>query len=70
VIPDTFTYNCVFGRPTLTTLDVVASMVRLKMKYHSEEGEIMTIHADLSGVQRLHEAPGGVNTPQGEMEPP
>jgi len=45
-------------------------MVRLKMKYHSEEGEIMTIHADLSGVQRLHEAPGGVNTPQGEMEPP
>jgi len=46
----------VFGRPTLAALDVVASTIHLKVKYHSEEGEIVTIKTDLSGVRRLYEA--------------
>ena len=50
------TYNCVFGRPTLATLDAVASTVHLKLKYHNEQGTIVTIHTDLSGVWRLYEA--------------
>lgn len=47
VIPDASAYNCVFEHPTLAALDAVASTVHLKMKYHAEEGRIVTIHANL-----------------------
>jgi len=57
VIPGASTYNCVFGRPTLVALYGVASTVHLKMKCHNEEGEVVTIHADLNEVRRLYEIP-------------
>jgi len=57
VILDASTYNCVFGRPTLAALDLVASTVHLKMNYHSIEGEVVTVHTDLNGVRKLYEIP-------------
>jgi hypothetical protein len=51
-----FIYNCIFGRPTLTELETVTYIVHLKVKYHNQEGKIVTIHANLSGVRRLYEA--------------
>jgi len=43
------------GTP-LTTLDPVAFIVHLKMKYHDGNGKIVTIHANLSGTRKLYEA--------------
>lgn len=56
VILDAFVYNCIFGRPTLATLDAMASTVHLKMKYHDKNGKVITIHADLGGTIRLYKA--------------
>jgi hypothetical protein len=56
VVPGMFIYDCIFGRPTLAELDTIAYTVHLKVKYHNEEGKIVTIHANLSGVRWLYEA--------------
>jgi len=55
VIPGASTYNCVFGFPTLASLDAMAYTVHLQMKYHNDEGKIVIIHVDLGGIQRLYE---------------
>lgn len=39
-----------------TTLDVVASFVHLKHKYHNLQGEPVTINADLEGVRRIYQS--------------
>lgn len=38
----------------MTTLDVVASLVHLKLKYHNVLDEPVTINVDLFGVKRIH----------------
>jgi hypothetical protein len=54
VVPGAPIYNCIFGRPTLVLLDVVASIID---KYNDENEEIVTIHADLNGANRSYDAP-------------
>lgn len=50
-IPVISTYNYILGRPTLAALDPVTLTVHLKMKYHSNNGDVATIHAELILLQ-------------------
>lgn len=43
-------YNCILGRPTIASLYVVTSTVHLKMRYHNNKGEVITIHGELGGA--------------------
>jgi len=45
-------YNCILGRPTLAALDAITSTVHMKMKYHGDNEEVVTIHADLSSANK------------------
>jgi hypothetical protein len=45
-------YNCILGRPTLTSLGGVSSTVQFKMKYRRHNNQVMTINADNKGTQR------------------
>lgn len=50
VVPVMSVYNSILGRPTLAALDVVALTVHLKMKYNGDNGEVVTIHTNLSSA--------------------
>jgi hypothetical protein len=50
IIPCKSVYNCILGRPTLTALGAVFSIVHLKMKYHNAKNEVLTIEADMTGA--------------------
>ncbi|MCH81098.1 hypothetical protein A2U01_0001877 [Trifolium medium] len=54
VIPCDSVYNCILGRLTLATLGAVPSTVHLKMKYHNDEDEVVTIEADMVGAKKCH----------------
>jgi len=56
VVLITSVYNYVLGRTTLVELDVVTSTVHLKIKYHGENGEVVTIHADLGNANKCYKA--------------
>lgn len=46
-----------FGKTLLiATLDVVASLMHLKLKYHNLTGEPITINSNLKGETRIYEA--------------
>lgn len=45
-------YNCILGSPFTVMLDVVTSMVHLKLKYHNLQKELITINVDLEGEKR------------------
>jgi len=49
-------YNYILGHPTLVALDAVTSTVHLKMKYHGENGEVITTRADLDSTNRCYKA--------------
>ena len=49
--------------PPLAALDLVTSMVHLKMKYHKKNGDVATIFADLKGAARCHKAWGSLPAP-------
>jgi hypothetical protein len=56
VVPVTSVYNCILACPTLAALDAVTSTIHLKMKYHGDNGEVFTIHADLDSANRCYKA--------------
>lgn len=39
--------RCNLGRPSFLALDIVASTIHLKMKYHNDLNELVTIQYDL-----------------------
>ncbi|MCI55197.1 hypothetical protein A2U01_0076447, partial [Trifolium medium] len=45
----------ILGRPTLAALGAVPSMIHLKMKYHNDEDEVVTIEANMVGAKRCHQ---------------
>lgn len=47
VVPCMSVYNCILGRPIASTLDIVASLVHLKLEYHNLQGESTAISADV-----------------------
>jgi hypothetical protein len=49
-------YNCILRHPTLVVIDAVPSTVHLKMKYHGENEEVVTIHVDLDNANRCYKA--------------
>ncbi|MCI09265.1 hypothetical protein A2U01_0030349, partial [Trifolium medium] len=48
-------YNCILGRPTLAALGAVPSTVHMKMKYHNDKGEVVTIEADMVRAKKCHQ---------------
>lgn len=44
------------GIPFATTLDVVASLIHLKLEFHILQGDMVTINVDLEGVNRIYQA--------------
>lgn len=54
VIPCKSAYTCILGTPFSVTLDVVAYIVHLKMKYHNTHDKIVTICDILSIGKRKH----------------
>lgn len=51
VIQGENTYNGIFRLPFLATLDAVASLVHLKLKYHDESRRAVVIETDLLGAR-------------------
>lgn len=49
-------YSCILGRAFLTMLDIVASLVHLKLNYYNMQGESGTIDIDLEGEKRIYQA--------------
>lgn len=49
-------YNCILGWPFTAMLDVVASLIHLKLKYHNIQGESTTINAYLERAKWIYRA--------------
>lgn len=56
VVPFKSVYNYVMGIPFATTLDVIASQVHLKLKFHNLHGEKIIVNVDLEGEKRIYQA--------------
>lgn len=54
-VPYKSAYNYI-GRPFITTLDFVVSLVNLNLKYHNLRGESITTNVDLEGTVRISQA--------------
>lgn len=48
-------YNCIFDKPFTLTLDVVALLVHLKLKFHNLHDEPLTINADLGWAKSIYQ---------------
>lgn len=48
--------HCILDRSFLATLDTVASLVILNLKYHDDSDRSVIIKVNLLGVRRIHEA--------------
>lgn len=48
-------YNYILGRPFAVALDVVASLVHLKLFFHNLHGEPITINLNLKGAKRIYQ---------------
>lgn len=47
VVPCNNVYNFILGRPFASALDVVASLVDLKLKFHNLHGKPVTVNIDI-----------------------
>lgn len=56
MLPSISVYGCILLRLFIATLDIVASMVYLKIKYHKLQGNPLIINVDLDGVKRIYQA--------------
>lgn len=54
VVPYRNIYNCLKRRSFLTSLDVMASTIRIKMKYHNDSYGVVVILIDLHGAHMIH----------------
>lgn len=62
VFPLRSEFNCILEHPTLASLDVVASTVHLKLKYHGSKGDAVTILADVRNARKCLSARGKIPT--------
>lgn len=46
----------ILGRPFTTTLDVVASLIHIKLKFHSLYNELAIVNTDLKGGKKIYQA--------------
>ncbi|MCI96854.1 hypothetical protein A2U01_0118154, partial [Trifolium medium] len=51
---------------TLAALGAVTSTMHLKMKYHNDEDEVVTIEADMVGAKKCHQNIQKATTPPQE----
>lgn len=56
VDPYKIVYNWTLGIPFSPNIDIVSSIVHLKMKYHNIHNKSMIIYADLDGSLHLRRA--------------
>lgn len=49
-------YNCILDRPFAAALDIVASPVHLKLKFHNLHGEPVIINVNLEGEKLIYHA--------------
>lgn len=56
IVPYKSIYSCILGKPFDAMLDVVASLVHPKLKYHNLQGDSITINFDLKGEKRIYQA--------------
>lgn len=56
VVLDKSVYNYILGRPFVATLDVVTSLLHLKLKFHNLHNEPITVDEDLIGAKRIYNA--------------
>lgn len=47
-IPYKGIYKCIVGRPFMASLDVVGTLIHLKLKFHNIHSEIVTVNVDLT----------------------
>lgn len=45
-------YKLIVGRPFTTSLDPMASLVHLKLKFHNLHGELVIVNANLEGAKK------------------
>lgn len=54
-VPCKNVYNCIIVCPFLTSLDIVASHVHMKLKCHNNSNRVVVIKIDLHGACQIHE---------------
>lgn len=55
MVPLESVYCCIQGSPFFTMLDIVTSTAYLKIKYHNNHNESVTIQVDLFDAHSIHE---------------
>lgn len=45
--------QCVLGRPFAATLDAIASLIHIKLKYHNEHNKPITINLEYLGKKKI-----------------
>ena len=56
VVPVTSVDNCILGHPTLVAVEDVTSTMNLMIKYHSEDGDVVTIYTNLDCASKFYKA--------------
>lgn len=56
VVPCKNVYNLILSKPFAAALDIVASSIILKLKFHNLHSELVTINVDLEGVKRTYQS--------------
>lgn len=51
VVPCKTVYNCIIGKPFTSTLDTVASLIHLKLKFYNLHSESLIINVGLEGLK-------------------
>lgn len=54
LVPFRSIYNYILGRPFIATLDIVASLIHVKLKYQNFHNDLVTISVDLLGAKRIY----------------
>jgi len=53
VIDSSYLYNCIIGRTRLVQLEAACSTTHLKLKYHTDNNTITTLHGDIEDARRF-----------------
>lgn len=56
VVPYNIIYNLIIEIRFTSSLDVVASSIHLKLKFHNLHSELITHNVDLAGAEKFYQA--------------
>lgn len=48
-------YNYIFGKPFFVALNIVTSIINVKMKFHNTHDELVIIHAEFTRSHQIYE---------------